>query len=141
MADVVVKMFGTVTGATTNSVATIDIQDTGFIEAILIDMTCEGMNALSDAASVEIGFSSSNTFTVNDVRSSIAMLRISQNFLTTGGGAQGKAMALPFPTGIRVAAGERVHMHMTAKSGVVVEATAYLYLRTTSRARTSRRNR
>jgi len=141
MADVTVKMSGSVTGATTNSIATIDIQDNGEIESILLDLSGGGMDALNDTVRVEISFSSVNSFGVNDVRASIASLKMQQQFLTSGGGASGNSLFLSFPRGIPVNAGERIHMHGLADAGVTMTSECYLYLGTSGRRRTARRNR
>lgn len=141
MSDVIYRMYGTLTSASTDSVVTVDIQDNGFIEGVLMDLTGTGMDALDDIAAAEISFGSSNAFTQNDARASIAMLRLTQNFLTSGGGASGKSVFLAFPKGIPVGAGERVHMHMSASTGVTALLNAYLYCTVNSRRRTARRNR
>ncbi len=128
MSDVTYKLFANTAG---DSVATIDIQDDGFIEGIWFDMVGAGMDALSDTAVAEIGFGSTNTFSSNDVRSSIAMMRINQNFLTSGGGVGGKIGTMNFLKGIPVSAGERVHLHTAVSSGVTIDVQIYLYVVTT----------
>lgn len=139
MADVIVKMFASVT-VDTDSAATIDVQDDGVIEGIFADLSSNGMDALDDSADMEISFSSSNSFTTNDARASIMTMRVGQQFLTSGGGSNGKAAWISPPTGIPVAAGERIHLHLQRTAGVTVIVHAYLYL-VARRGRVRRRNR
>lgn len=141
MADVVYKMYGTAGAGTNDSVVQIDVQADGVIDVLYLDLTATGMDALADLATVEIGFGSTNTFTSNDVRSSIATVELAQNLLTNGGGAQGKSVTIPFSRGIPVAAGERIHMHIFASTGVTVRARAYLYTIVRSLSRARSRNR
>jgi len=130
MSDVTYKMFGS-TGSNTDSVATVDIQDDGFIEALYVDLSAGGMDGLSDQCEAEISFGSSNTFSTNDARASIITVRQVQNFLTSGGGALGKAAFVSFSRGIPVNAGERIHMHVQMSTGVTITVHAYLYVATT----------
>jgi len=143
MSDVTYKLFGLVAaGTSTDSAATIDIQDDGFIEGVLLGLNATGADALNDGARVEVGFGSTNTYTTNDVRSSIAMLHHRQGFLTSGGGPVGQAIYLAFQKGIPVSAGERIHMHLESFGGTA-DAFCYLYV-VTSRGvarRATRRRR
>lgn len=140
MADVIIKMFAS-TGTSTDSVASVDIQDNGEIEGVYVDAAASGMDALSDVASVEIGFASTNTFLSNDVRSSIITVRQIQNFLTSGGGVSGKSAWIAPPRGIPVSAGERIHMHVSLSAGVTIGVHCYLYINARGRGRVARRNR
>jgi len=144
MSDVTYKMESTgTTGATDNSIVSVDIQDDGFIEAILADLSGNGMDALDDNCAMEVAFGSTNSFGNNDVRGSIVMLRMQLQFLTSGAGALGKTANLSFGKGIPVSAGERIHMHLLATAGVTARGICYLYV-VTSRGvvrRATRRRR
>lgn len=141
MADVIIKMNGSVTGATTNDIATIDVQNTGFIEAILASTIVAGADADGDSAQAELTFASSNSFGVNDVRSSIMMVKSSQNLLTSGGGNMGQNLWVAPPGGIPVVAGERIHLHGSASTGVSLTVDLFLYLISTTRGRIPTRRR
>ncbi len=140
MSDVTYKLNGSTTSEPGNDIASVDIQDDGFIEAAYLDVSVAGADALTDEAIIEVSFASTNTFSVNDVRSSILMARIVQNFLTSGGGVQGKSVSIALGKGIPVNAGERIHMHGTVSSGGTVRGICYLYV-VTSRGVTRRATR
>lgn len=120
------KLYGAI-NADADAIASIDIQNDGFINAMLIAMTAAGMDALSDQLRVEISFLSSNTLENNDSRGSLITMAISQNFLTTGGGTSGGNNSV---SGLRiqVSQGERIFMHGKISTGVSGKATAYLYV-------------
>jgi len=139
MADVVQKMYGAFTGGALDDVATVDVQENGFIEGVLMVIGATGADALNDEATIEISFGSTNTFTVNDVRVSICMLTTRNVFLTSGGG--NGTTAIYVPVNLRVNAGERIHMHLNSDSGMAGEATAYLYLIARGGGRRSPRRR
>lgn len=142
MSDVIYKLFGqAVAGATSDSLATVDIQDDGFIEGVLLNVAPRDADALGDQLAMEISFSSSNTFTNNDVRSSIALIGTRQAFLTSGGGPSNGTIFLSFMKGIPLTAGERIHMHVVASAGVTGECTAYLYTVTDRGSRRTTRRR
>lgn len=114
-------------GVTTDSLATIDIQNDGHIVAIAMMAAPEGMDALGDFYWAEVSFMSTSTFANNDVRGSLLMLAAFQNFLTTGGGGGGGQANL---SGVRlpVAAGERIHLHTFMDTGVSGRVQVYLYI-------------
>jgi len=137
------KMYGAVPiAATTDSIASLDIQVDGEIVGVHMNITAAGMDALNDSMQVELSFMSSNTFTTNDVRGSIFMHSVTQQFLTSGGGGGSDSAALAGLM-IHVEAGERIHFHGKTNAGVSGEANIYIYVldatATQQRPRTRRR--
>lgn len=131
-------------GATTNSVATTDVQNSGIITGVLMGFrSISALDLINDFIGAELSFMSSNTFGVNDVRGSIAMNFLEQQFLTTGGGIGNVVLAIS-GLAIEVNAGERIHLHATASSGTGGNVWAYLYIADgvgIDRSRPARRNR
>lgn len=142
MSDIIYKLEGTGTGgATSNDVVSVDIQNDGLIEGVWVQVTATGMDALNDNCRAEVSFLSTNTFGTNDTRGSILIVSAFQSFLTSGGGLSGGQGFVTFAKGIPVVAGERIHCHTTGSTGVTPTVTAFLYVRTTSNARSSGRRR
>lgn len=141
MSDVIYKLYGSVSGALGNSIASLDIQNDGFIEGVLMNLWGTGMDALNDIVQLEVSFGSQQSFTQNDIRASIAHIVLIQQFLTSGGGAQANTAFMSFQKGIPISAGERIHMHGNASAGTVMAGNAYLYTVTTNSNRVARRNR
>ena len=141
MGDVTYKLYGLAPGnAVTNSLATIDIQDDGMLEGILLSLVPSGMDALDDEVRMEVSFGSTNSFNVNDSRISIVEVGVVQQFLTSGGGVLGVNVYVPVD--LKLTAGERIHLHTTTFAGNAARCTAYLYC--TARGgsrRTARRRR
>lgn len=126
MTQTVYKLYGSTSGGG-SSPTQLDIQKSGRIEAISLDIAVEGADALNDGGTCEVSFSSATSATVNDTRSSLIGFRSLQGFLTTGGGPTGKCVVV---TGldIAVSAGERVWLHFAAVGTVVLYVTAYIYV-------------
>lgn len=127
--DSIISVFGTGTEAvTTNDVAAIDIPEDGLIIGILGRVLGDVM-ASEDEAHAELSFLSTNQIDVNDARASIMQVMVKTGTVTTSG--QGKASEtvwLGIPEGIPVAAGERIHMHTHATTGVTPTGLFMLYL-------------
>jgi len=122
------KLFGNVlAGVVTDSMASADIQNTGHITALAFNVDADGMDALNDHAKLEVSFMSTNTFTTNDVRGSVAMHGVTLQFLTTGGGIGSNSLSIS-GLSIPVEAGERIHLHSSASAGVTAGGTCYLYI-------------
>lgn len=139
----VYKIYGSAPGgANSNSVANIDIQLDGVIEAIAMDIAGIGMDALNDICSAEVSFLSLATFQANDSRGSLLLHSLVQNFLTSGGGVGSSSLSV---SGISepVNAGERIHLHTRTSTGVTADVTAYLFVRdgVGEKGRPSRRRR
>lgn len=126
------KLFGAVpNAATTNGIATLDLQDDGFITAVLMYIDPSTLDAVDDEVRGEVSFMSTNTFAVNDTRGSIFMHGVSQQFLTSGGSAGNLTQTLGGLL-IPVEAGERVHLHsLSVAGGSGSSITCYLYIEDT----------
>lgn len=125
--------------ATADDVTNVDVPQDGFIESIFYDIRGVGMDALDDTVRVELSFASSSTFNNNDARISIFEVTVTQQFLTSGGGAQGKTGFLS-QVNIPVSAGERIHIHYaTGGAPGSCFINFYLYY-STSRAAPRRRS-
>jgi len=96
------------------------------------------MDLLSDHFRAEISFSSSNTLDNNDVRQSISGVAVSQNFLTSGGGATSVNQSIA-GLNLNVIAGERIHMHSNAATGVGGALSCYIYVEDGSGGKTRSR--
>ena len=120
------KMYANIS-ATANSVATIDIQNDGYINAIAWSVKPLNMDALNDAIEMEVSFMSSATFAVNDARGSIDMCVMSQQFLTDGGGVAAINQRMS-NLRIPVRAGERIHMHTIVDGGGSGAANLFLHV-------------
>ena len=123
------KLFGAVpNNATTDSIASLDIQEDGFITAVAMYIDPSTLDAVDDEVRCEVSFMSSNTFTVNDTRGSIFQHGVSQQFLTSGGG-MGSLNASISGLLVPVEGGERVHLHsLSVLGGSGSSVTVYLYV-------------
>ncbi len=93
-----------------DSVASLDIQLDGIIQAIHMTMRLTGVNGLNEGQEAEISFLSTSTFGVNDVRGSLMIIQSQTGFLTSGMAnvaTNSQVSSLEIP----VNAGERIHMH------------------------------
>lgn len=131
------KLNATGSGGTEESLASLDVQFNGVIQAIAGTMESDA-DADADRSAVEVSFLSSATFGVNDARGSIFMMR-NQWALTTSGvyvtGLTQSVSGMEIP----VNRGERIHMHLFATTAVVTRADVYLYVRDASDPRLTRR--
>lgn len=132
------KLHGNITVGTVNSIAQLDIVEDGKIQALLWAGGPQGLDALNDELRVEVSFASTNTLDSNDVRQAIAEIGISQNFLTSGGGIGSIHQTLS-GLNINVIAGERIHMHSFASTGVGGRVSCFLYVADGSGGRTRSR--
>lgn len=127
--------------ATADSLASLDIQLDGEINAIHMTGKCAGADGLNDGFNAEVSFLSSNSFTSNDTRGSLMIIQSELGFLTTGG-HNGSVNAQVSSLFIPVSAGERIHLHMQlngAPTGVNVHC--FLYVQDKGIARASSRRR
>lgn len=128
-ADIIQKIHVS-TVAFGDDVSAVDVPQDGFIESIHYEFRGNGMDALNDAYRVELSFASSNTFSNNDARISILDVSEQQNFLTSGGGANG-IRGFVGPIDIPVFAGERLHVHTAVSGGTTaINGSLYLYYST-----------
>lgn len=134
----VYKMAFTAVAGSNDAVSTIDIVEDGKIKAIYMCLGPSGMDALDDNLIAELSFSQTNTISINDSRQSLFQMIISQQFLTTGGGI-GAQSANITDLQIDVRAGERIHLHTFADTGVGGRIVAYIYVLDKSGTATRRR--
>lgn len=128
----VYKLHGTNTGA--DGIAQLDIREDGWITGVVITARPSGMDAANDYHSLEVSFSSSNSWSTNDVRASIFMAKSSVGLLTSGSADVGINASIG-GVRIRVNQGERVYLHGTTSAGGGGLATAYLYVEDKSEKR------
>jgi len=134
----VYKLQATVAAGSNDSIAQLDIVEDGKIRAVQWAGSPSGMDLLSDHFRAEISFSSSNTLDNNDVRQSISGVAVSQNFLTSGGGATSVNQSI-VGLNLNVIAGERIHMHSNAATGVGGALSCYIYVEDGSGGKTRSR--
>lgn len=127
--DSIVKIAGTGTaGATSNDVASIDIAEDGFIVGILGYIEALALSS-GDAAIAELSFLSTQQQQANDARGSIMEIIIQAGAVVTSGNTKASEnVFMSLPEGIPVAAGERIHLHTFADSGVTPLGVFMLYL-------------
>lgn len=119
----VYKLYGAGSGGTENSIASLDVQFDGTIVAIHGSMQMD-LDADGEAVNYEVSFLSSNTVAVNDSRGSLMIMNGITSAATGLGSRQSSVSGLSIP----VAAGERIHMHVTSTAGVGSTAHFYLYV-------------
>ncbi len=137
-----IKIYGLASGSGfVSGVASIDIPEDGEILAVVGHVSASGMDALNDQAIAELSFLSTHQIEQNDSRGSILEVSVMQAFLTTGGGnaSQTTLLTLNPGWGIRVNAGERIHLHTYGSTGVTPKATFMLYLSAGAPRRSQRR--
>ena len=110
-----------------DSVASLDIQNDGYITGLSWFMTPVGCDALNDGVAAEVSFMSTNTFNVSDVRGSIDMVGSVINFLTSGGGNMAVVKNME-NLKVPVNAGERIHLHGNITGGGTAATHVYLYV-------------
>lgn len=120
------KLYASI-GIDTEAAASLDIQLSGNIRAVAGVFCPTGVDALSDIVKSELSFTSSSSFTNNDVKGSIAMACMSQNMLTSGGGLGFTNYSIS-GLNIPVSQGERIYIHGTITSGNALAMTWYLYI-------------
>lgn len=125
-------------GTTTNSAAAIDVPVDGVITAVDITIKGDALDAADDQADAELSFLSTNSFSTNDVRNSLAMVTVQNNAMAaaTGQGSKHKTI-----TGLRIPvfSGERIHLHLNGDTGVTPAGYAYIFIEDRIGARTRRR--
>jgi len=132
------KLHGDSTGGTENALASLDIQFTGEITAILMAAQVV-LDADSESWRGEVSFLSTNTIDSNDARGSLAMVTAGQVELTTSGVFLGQANLSISGLNIPVTAGERVFCHSVASAGVTADFDIYLYVDDRADSRLRRR--
>lgn len=132
------KLFGSTGG---DSIASLDIQMDGEIKSIHMTCRANGVNAADEGMVAEISFLSTNTFGANDARGSLMMIQTNVGLLTSGMGPSAINASIS-SLEIPVAAGERVHMHISDFGTLTGrDAHAYLYVQDKGIARIPGRRR
>lgn len=143
MAEVtVIRVFSSGTGAT-DSAANVDMPEDGDIVGVHGLLTGKGMDADGDQAMSELSFLSTSQYTTNDARGSIMKMRLQNSVATVASitqNALSEYMNLG-PDGLPINAGERLHLHRSADTGVTADATFDIYFRVRKSIRRSRRRR
>lgn len=126
---------------TTNDVAAIDIPEDGTIDAVSITIEGQGMTS-EDLAQAELSFLSTNQIGSNDARGSIALAQIGTCTITTSGlSSKVFTLFVAIPGGLSVNAGERIHLHTGASTGVTPVASADIYFTGKGSSRRATRRR
>ena len=133
------KLHANVTAGTNNSIAQLDIVEDGKIQAVSWAGAPIALDTANDEFRVEVSFSSSNTLDSNDIRQAIDEIGVGQastSALLGGVGNINKALS---GLNINVIAGERVHMHSFASTGVGGRVSCFLYVEDGSGGKTRSR--
>lgn len=121
------KLYGAPT-ATTDALASLDIQRDGHIVAYDANLGVLTADALDDGYAMEVSFASTGAFTSNDTKASILTIRAFASFLTSGGGPV-KAQSQLSGLAIVVSAGERIYLHAQVSAAPAsARMTAYLFV-------------
>ena len=108
--NVVIKMDGGTSNG--DSIATIDVPDDGLIMASKIMIQGQGFTSAASFMRGELSFASTNSFDSNDIRSVFAYIHLGGDDIQTAENNVGHHESdYHYPDGIRVFAGERIHMH------------------------------
>lgn len=116
----VIQMFNE-TAAGGDSVASIDMPDDGNIEHIHLELQGLTMDLEGDAVFMMVSFGSTSQFEVNDARNVIARTGVGVTSATAASLAPNFShVDVVFPSGIKVFAGERIHLHTVVEGGALV---------------------
>lgn len=122
----VYKLYGTGDGDTDNDTASFDVQFNGDIVAIHQTIT-GNLDANDEYVNYEVSFLSTGTFTTNDARGSLFISGTRRHF-TTSGGSNSTSNSSVSGLRIPVSAGERIHLHADASTGVSSSCHTYVYV-------------
>lgn len=124
-----------------DSAASADIPQDADIVGVSGYVGATGADADGDFVRAELSFLSTNQLLTNDARASIFQVEVMITSATVASIAKAsEQQTIAIPDGIPVAAGERIHLHVTDAAGVspVVVFMVYLKSRTAPRRRTRR---
>lgn len=133
------KLHANVSAGTNNSIAQLDIVEDGKIRAISWAGAPINLDAAQDEFRVEVSFSSSNTLDSNDIRQAIDEVGVGQPSTTALLGGVGNINKAFSGLNINVIAGERIHMHSFASTGVAGRVSCFIYVDDGSGGRTRSR--
>ncbi len=138
MAMTIYKLYGTGDG---ESISSVDVQMDGIIQSLMMTGYCTGADALNDGFFAELSFLSSNSKTSSDTRGSLMIIQSLFGLLTSGGFNSGVNMGVS-SLEIPVAAGERVHLHISQLGGITAAFVhAFMYVRDKGTVRAAGRRR
>lgn len=108
--------------AAADDVAQIDVPDDGIIVGCWCQITGMTMDAEADHVGMMVSFGSTSVFDTNDARTVIGMAHV-------GGSGAGvltnvpsvQSVMVPYPDGMEVFAGERIHMHTQKNGGADIQ--------------------
>lgn len=132
-------LYAGISGGTQDSAASMDIPVDGVIEGIDWDGFAD-MDADAEECICELSFISTNQLGQNDVRGRISSISTLMS-ITTSGVSQGVMQKFVGPMELFVAAGERVHLHVSSSAGVGGDIRCNIHVneRTTTRRAARRR--
>lgn len=129
----IIKMHVLQTGVGESS-AMIDVPKDGVIRTITLGIEIsDTAPATTDVGRAELSFLSSNQIGVNDARGSLcevdhqfAHVNLAATLATIA--MSGTPFCILTPIAVKVAAGERIYLHVTATGSLVAAASAYLFI-------------
>ena len=121
------KLHANVAAGSNSSIAQLDIVEDGKLWAISWAAAPIGLDANDDEYRVEISFSSSNTLDNNDIRQAIDEIGQSVSVGAVGIVSLGINKSIS-GLNVNVIAGERIHMHSFASTGVAGRCSCFLYV-------------
>lgn len=127
MSTTIIQLFAAGT-ATADDAAAVDIPEDGRISAIQWGANAE-LNASGESFIAELSFLSTNLFTQNDARGMISVIRSEAGLLTSGMGITAMNLQVLIED-LRVAGGERIHLHVNVSSGVAFDVACLIHLET-----------
>lgn len=133
------KLHADVATGSNDSIAQLDIVEDGKIHAISWAAAPINLDEAADEYRVEVSFSSANTLDSNDIRQVIDEIGASQPNTTALGGGGGGINKSISGLNINVIAGERIHMHSFASTGVTGRVSCFLYIEDGSGGKTRSR--
>ena len=111
--NITIKMYASAAG---DDAANFDVPDDGLIRSASLILS--GVTADAGAAFIqaEIGFASTSSFSSNDIRTLMVQgfIQVTDHTAapSTGMSVGSKEFMMDFPNGMRVFAGERIHLHV-----------------------------
>ena len=125
----VIKLYVASSGTSLTS-ASIDIPADGVITALTVGMQIEDASpVITEGATAELSFLSSQTFATNDARGSLCQVARATAFADAARLViEGSGFCVLTPIRVPVNAGERIYLHVQADGSVVATAVAYLFV-------------
>jgi len=118
--------------------ATLDIQDDGVLEGVLIAMRAT-LNADGENMNCEVSFASTNGIATNDTRASFAGAALQVGLLTSG--SANSSVNVFIALNLPVSAGERIYLHTAGTAAALDRASVWLYVADRGRPGSGREGR